>query len=81
MSHERIEQQLYDIDNNLSNIATILDRIATVLESIAPQGSERERIALGIYSANTIGADAAFEYADEWLAELHEQRAKQKGGN
>ena len=77
MSEERIEQQLYDIDCNLSNIATILDRLATALERMAPQGSEREQVALRVYSANVIGADSAFEYADEWIAERDRQRAKQ----
>ena len=76
MSEERIEQQLYDIDCNLNGIAGVLERIANAIERMAPQGNEREHIALQIYSANTIGADAAFEYADEWLEERDRQRAQ-----
>ena len=71
MSHERIEQQLYDIDNNLSNIATILDRLATALERMAPKGSEREQVAL------RLDAERAFKYAAEWIAERDKQRAQQ----
>ena len=56
-----IEGQLYGIWGNLSDIAKTLDRIATALERMAPQGSEREQVALRVYSANVIGADSAFD--------------------
>ena len=69
MSEERIEHQLYDID-------CTLHKILEALQQLAPRGSERERIALRIYSAHAIGAATAFEWADEWLAERDKQRAQ-----
>jgi hypothetical protein len=65
------------VERALEEIGTTLHKIFTLLEQHAPQGSERERIALKVYSVNTIGADTAFEYADEWIAERDRQRAKQ----
>ena len=70
------ERELYEIRYLMECAVPILDRIAVALEKLATQGSEREQIALRIYSANTIGADAAFEYADEWLEERDRQRAQ-----
>ena len=70
------ERELYKLRYQAECIVPILDRIATALERMAPQGSEREQIALRVYCQNTIGADTAFEYADEWIAERNKQRAQ-----
>lgn len=75
-THEVIEQIAKNIAT-LEDLDETLERIATALERMAPQGSEREQVALRVYSANVIGADSAFEYADEWIAERDGQRAKQ----
>ena len=69
--------QLGEIINQLYEIDSTLRRAAAALEKLAPQGSEREQVALRVYSANVIGADSAFEYADEWIAERDKQRVKQ----
>ena len=66
--------ELRDIAYHVECLAAAVERIEKALVS---QGSEREHIALRIYSANTIGADTAFEYADEWIAERDKQRAQQ----
>ena len=74
------ERELYEIRYLMECAVPILDRIATALEKLAPQGSEREQIAVRVYAANTIGADTAFEYADEWIAERDKQRAQAEQG-
>ena len=71
------ERELYEIRHQLECILDVLQRLAMAAEKLVPRGSEREQIALRIYSANTVGADAAFEYADEWLAERDKQRGQQ----
>ena len=77
MSEERIEQQLYDIDCNLNGIAGTLERIANALERMAPQGSERERIALQLWVTLDVEAEASFRHADNWIAERDRQRVRQ----
>ena len=67
------ERELYEIRHQMECIYSLLERLA---EALLPKGSEREQIALRIYSANTIAADTAFEWADEWLAERDKQRAQ-----
>ena len=71
------ERELYEIRHQMECMFSTLERIATALEKLAPQGSEREQVALRVYSANVIGADSAFEYADEWIAERDKQRKAQ----
>ena len=70
MSEERIEHQLYDID-------CTLHKILEALQQLAPQGAERERIALGLYTTLDVEAEASFRHADGWIAERDKQRAQQ----
>ena len=70
MSEDRIEHQLYDID-------CTLHKILEALQQLAPRGSERERIALQLFTTAEVVAERSFEYADEWIAERDRQRAQQ----
>ena len=73
-----IEGQLYGIWGNLSDIAKTLERIATALERMAPEGSEREQIALRLFIRDPyIGAEPCFRHADKWIAERDRQRIRQ----
>ena len=72
------ERELYEIRYLMECAVPILDRIAVALEKLAPQGSEREQIALQVYTRlEDIMEDRAFECADAWLAERDRQRAQQ----
>ena len=76
MSHERIEQQLYDMDCNLNGIAGVLERIANALERMAPPGRDQEQVALRLYANAEVDAERAFKYAAEWILERDRQRAQ-----
>jgi hypothetical protein len=65
------------VERALEEIGTTLHKIFTLLEQHAPQGSEREQLALRIYTADGIGADVSFEHADEWIRERDKQRVRQ----
>ena len=72
------ERELYEIRYLMECAVPILERIAVALEKLAPQGSEREQIALQVYTRlEDIMEDRAFECADAWLAERDRQRAQQ----
>ena len=70
MSEDRIEHQLYDID-------CTLHKILEALQQLAPRGSERERIALQLWTTLDVELEASFRHADGWIAERDRQRAKQ----
>ena len=70
MSEERIEHQLYDID-------CTLHKILEALQQLAPQGTERELIALQLWTTLDVEAEASFRHADGWIAERDKQRAQQ----
>ena len=71
MSHQEISQQLYEIDCTLR-------RVAAAIERIAPHGSEREQIALQLWTTLDVEAEASFRHADGWIAERDGQRAQAK---
>jgi Na+/phosphate symporter len=70
-------RELYEIKHEIERITPILDRIARALEKLAPQGSERERIALRLWETLDVEVEASFRHADGWIAERDKQRAKQ----
>ena len=72
------ERELYEIRYLMECAIPILERIAVALEKLAPQGSERERIATGLFVQNSeISTEDAFDQADLWIAERDKQRAQQ----
>ena len=72
------ERELYEIRHQNEFVLPILDRIAAALEKLAPKGSERELIALRIYTLlEDVMEDRSFECADAWIAERDKQRAQQ----
>ena len=72
-----VEQQLYDIDCTLMRAVDNLERIANALERMAPQGSERELIALQLWTTLDVELEASFRHADRWIEERDRQRAQQ----
>ena len=76
------ERELHKLRYQAECIVPILDRIATALERIAPQGSEREQIAFGLFvNSEKLMPSRCYELADAWIAERDKQRLKQEGGN
>lgn len=75
-THEVIEQIAKNIAT-LEDLNETLERIATAVEKLVPQGSERERIALRLWSTLDVEAEASFRHADGWIAERDKQRAQQ----
>ena len=71
------DTHLQDIAYHIECLVAAAERIATALEQMSPQGSEREQLALRIYTADGIGADVSFEHADEWIRERDKQRVRQ----
>ena len=49
-----------------------------IFERIAPHGSEREQIALQLWTTLDVEAEASFRHADGWIAERDRQRAQAK---
>jgi hypothetical protein len=70
-------RELYEIKHEIERITPILDRIARALEKLAPRGSERERIALQLWTTLDVEAEASFRHADGWIAERDKHRAQQ----
>ena len=74
-------RELYEIKHEIERITPILDRIAVALEKLAPQGSEREQIALRLFiHAPNVEAEASFYHADAWIEERDRQRAQAEHG-
>ena len=74
-----VESGLKAIDNRLEEVNKILQEMATLLNRIAPQGSERERIALQLYvHVPMLNRGESFERADGWIAERDRQRAGER---
>ena len=71
------ERELYEIRYLMECAVPILERIAVALEKLAPQGSERERIALRLWTTLDVEAEASFRHADGWIAERDRQRTQQ----
>ena len=72
------ERELYEIRYLMECAVPILERIAVALEKLAPRGSEREQIALEMYTLlEDVMEDRSFECADAWIAERDKQRAQQ----
>jgi hypothetical protein len=69
--------QLGEIINQLYEIDSTLRRAAAALEKLAPQGSERERVALQYFLHCVQNPQKAFQEADWFLAECDEQRVRQ----
>ena len=75
------ERELYEIRHQNEFVLPILDRIAAALEKLAPKGSERELIALRIYTLlEDVMEDRSFECADAWMKERDKQRARIEQG-
>ena len=74
------ERELYEIRYLMECAVPIFDRIAVALEKLAPQGSERERIAFRLYASGNNSAETAFHHADHWIAERDKQRAQAEQG-
>ena len=72
-----VEGQLYDIDCTLMRAVDNLERIANALERMAPQGSEREQIALQSFLRCGGNPQEGFRSADWFLEERDKQRAQQ----
>ena len=70
------ERELYEIRYLMECAVPILDRIAVALEKLDPQGSEREQIALRLWTTLDVEAEASFRHADGWIAERDRQRAQ-----
>lgn len=73
------ERELYELRYQVECMVPIMERIATALEKLAPQGSERERIALQfcLLSTGTCTSEWSFSMADHWLKERDLQRSIQ----
>ena len=74
------ERELYEIRYLMECAIPILDRIAVALEKLAPQGSERERIALQFCVHTEQTPEEAFRAADWFFAERDKQRAQAEQG-
>ena len=73
-----VESGLKAIDNRLAEIHKILQEMATLLNRIAPQGSERERIALQSFLHCGGNPQEGFRSADWFLEERNRQRAAER---
>ena len=71
------ERELYELRYQMECITPILERIATALEKLAPQGSEREQIALQSFLHCGGNPQEGFRSADWFLEERDKQRAQQ----
>ena len=71
------ERELYEIRYLMECAIPILERIAVALEKLAPQGSEREQIALRLWTTLDVEVEASFRHADRWIEERDRQRTQQ----
>ena len=72
------ERELYELRYQVECMVPIMERIATALEKLAPQGSEREQIALRLFvHLPKTMADRCYGLADMWIAERDKQRVAQ----
>lgn len=73
-----VENGLKAIDNRLAEVNKILQEMATLLNRIAPEGSERERIALQFCFHAGVHPGTGFLMADRFLQKCDEQRATER---
>ena len=69
-------RELYEIKHKIDHVVKVLERLATAAEKLAPQGDERELIALQLWTTLDVEAEASFRNADGWIAERNRQRAQ-----
>lgn len=73
-----VKNGLKAIDNRLEEVNKILQEMKSLLDRIAPQGSEREQIAMGIFTTGDFDSVESFDLADAWIQERDRQRATER---